>query len=182
VAVGRLHPSDIDIAILTGYSSFFNNTVGLSIEYDPATVFNATRFPAKNTPLGYLTFASGAQREELMYNPHGGYDRAIARHDADYRDTLTAGELATASFLFEGGRGYRGKVLVVTGSADSLFCPATASVAACEEKLRQTKTDTLPDVEVFEIYSPEGAGHDVNLHYGAKKTFGKIDEFLSRHL
>jgi len=182
VTVARLHPSDIDIAILTGYSSFFNNTVGLSIEFDPATVFNATRFPAKNTPLGYLTFASAAQREELMYNPHGGYDRAIARHDADYRDTLTAGELATASFLFEGARGYRGKVLVVTGSADSFFCPATASVAACEETLRQTKTDTLPDVEVFEIYSPDGVGHDVNLYYGAKKTFGKIDEFLSRHL
>lgn len=178
----RLHPNDIDIAILTGYSSFFNNTIGLSIKYDPATIFNATRFPAKTTPLGYLTFASGAQREELMYNPRGGYDRAIAQHDADYRDTLTAGELATASFLFEGGRGYRGKVLVVTGSADALFCPTPASVATCEETLRKTKTEALPDAEVFEIYSPDGVGHDVNLHFGAKATYGKIDEFLSRHL
>lgn len=170
------------MSILTGYSSTNSSeSAASSLDYDIAILSDQmTRFPQSSTPPGYMITTNATQREQAHYSARWGYDAKLAAHDNKYRDTISIGEMASAWTLTQPAAEWKGKALLVAGSDDAFACPNAGSVEACEAVLRKTAAARLPGAEVVEVYSPEGVGHNLNLHYGANETWATMEEFILR--
>ena len=183
IELNRLQPNDVDISILTGYSSIpiFNQSLSATLQYEIAALATGgSLFHSEDTPPGYLTTKNATQRTQTHYSSRRGFDPKVAAHDFAHRDTVSIGEIASRWTLREPATEYRGKLMLVTGSDDGFACPR--SMLSCEELLLRTKEARLPNAEVVELHVPEGVGHALNLHYGANETWARIEQFITRWL
>ncbi|KAK0643196.1 Alpha/Beta hydrolase protein [Cercophora newfieldiana] len=168
-AQARRYPSDADVLILTGFSNFVSGGT-VVLEFEPAAIHDASRFPS--VPYGYLVFQNKDDRDGF-YHP-GHHDPAIAAHDFAWEDIVTTGEFASSSgdAMWGAAKGYRGKVLVVTGVYDREFC--VPSVEECEGILKGTVEGLFPDRERGGYVAVRDAAHDLTLHYSAEETFERV--------
>ena len=176
-AQSRLYPSDAEILVLTGFSTY---TSGGAVRQEFASA--VTQYPDRFLPAsptipyhyGYIVFKNKADRDAFYLDGH--HDPAIANHDFAWQDILSTGEFASSGSIWLPARDYAGKVLIVTGVHDSEFCRPPAE--ECEAILVGTGAGMFPSASAFAYFAPRDAGHDLTLHYGAMRTFERVYEIV----
>ncbi|KAG4431365.1 hypothetical protein IFR05_013146 [Cadophora sp. M221] len=178
-ALATTHPQDTDTLLLTGTAVVL-----------PASL-TLPRF--KSLPLGYLTISSQPGFRGLFFASPGTYDPALFDYDFANRGTITAGEAATLAFGVNTASGYTGKVFVVTGERDAIFCNVLGlnivlgGVLGTQSECGDARTGYLgrsrslfPKASVFDAFVVPEAGHCWQLHYTAEKAFGTVHEWLGK--
>lgn len=129
---------------------------------------------------GYLTTEPSNRGVPLFYNP-GHYDPGALAADQQYaRDTVTDLELALFPATILDGTTLTINVptLVVIGQDDEIFCGgvggADCSTAA---SVKAHETPYWPQADLS-TYVLAGAGHDINMHYGATDWFAAARQWL----
>lgn len=176
-ALAAQHPADADALVLTAYSSYVDFTAMATTDWAIAAAHNPSRF--EGLPSGYLTTGVETQRTAAFFGPKGSFDPAVARVDFARQDTIALGETAGLPAIIGSAEGYKGKVLVVTAVNDGLFCEAPRE--KCEGHLKETGAG-FPDAKVYDFFAPEETGHDLTLHYSARRTFSRVHDWLDEKL
>lgn len=192
-ALATSHPQDTDALLLTGWSSTFITLI-------PTVLGTAVVLPAsltlprfKSLPLGYLTINSQPGFRGLFFASPGTYDPALFDYDFANRGTITAGEAATLAFGVNTASEYTGKVFVVTGERDAIFCNVLGlnillgGILGTQSECGDAETGYLgrsrslfPRASAFDAFVVPDAGHCWQLHYTAEKAFGTVHEWLAK--
>lgn len=171
-----MYPNDVDVAVLTGWSTYVNFTAANeAFRWEPAAIHDPTRFAGM--AYGYVTITQKESRTAGFYG--GAYDTAIPVVDYAYEDIATDGEFGSNLWLLQPSTGHNTPVMAVTGVNDAIFCPSTQS--ACDAALADSQ-QTFPNLTRYEYYAPANSGHDLTLHYSAQTTFEKVHKFLDKWL
>ena len=188
VSLARRYPHDATALILTGYSHKLNIAHVSSAPWVSAPSVFPDRFPAHKykNHLEYLTIGTLEGRSTGFYdnvtdaegNPVA-YDARVAKADFDYSDAATLGEVVSLYDWGVGAGEFGGAVLVATGQRDWVCCSPPES--ECVKRLEETG-ETFPKAKRYEVWAPEGTGHDLTLSYSAGRTLEVVHEFLGREV
>lgn len=171
VAAARLNPNFADALVLTGWSSSLplpSPLLALQM-HSGAILFD--RF--KDLPFGYLSASNETGHEDVFYG--GFYDGDLPKHSFELQSVMTCGEGATIGEGLMPAAAYKGRVLVITGSNDILFCHP--SNGACDGQLAGS-TALLPNAAVFKTHVIPNTGHNFMLHSSRLNSFRLITQFI----
>ena len=169
---------DVDAVVLTGVSHTVTPALG-DVSFFPANL--DPHFAGRGIPDGYFTTAPGVHFRSIFYNVDdpSSFDRRIIRIDEKNKETTTVGELNTAVAGLGFSTGIHVPVLVVVGDSDKAFCnppncTASGSLA--------TEPSFYPADACAEAVAIPTAGHDLNLHYQAPRTYTTMLKWLNRRV
>lgn len=171
-------PTDLDAAILTGYSLSSTGlpTFFAAQDFTIANQSDPTRFSHLNS--GYLVANNiiGTQFAFFRSPNFPAANLAIAQASAQ---TLTIGELFSTIEPPKPAANYTGAVQVVTGANDQPFCDGDCLSGGQDALLAVKKL--YPKASAFGTFMPNGTGHAVNLHYAAHESYEQIMAFLAKN-
>ncbi|KAH8797915.1 hypothetical protein F5884DRAFT_687623 [Xylogone sp. PMI_703] len=169
----RLHPSDVEAFVVTGWSNSLSAQATLDLKMTPAVDVFPQRF--SGLAKGYVTPLSEQTREGGFYA--GAYDPTVPQKDYPIADTATMGELLTleAGALMPAPE-FSGSIFVVTGDSDVLLCNTDFGI--CNNILNAT--NSLFPRSNYEFYVPMQTGHDLSLHLSAPTTLNIVHEWLDK--
>ena len=183
------YPNDVDATILTGFSSAFDtNLPGAIVAANvvPADVENPGEFGTLSP--GYVEIATQANDALLFYYP-GGYDPNLFNLDYLLRGTAGTGELATVAITKSVATSYTGKVLVMTGQYDAIFCNPLGLPAPgnCEPSgllgigsdNYLADTQSLYPAADFTWYQVPDSGHCWHFHYAGPAGFAYAHNWMA---
>lgn len=183
-AILTKYPTDVDAAILTGYSYTIANAVPgvLLAGLVPASVYS----PAKYGHLdpGYLTFDLEQGKRESYYAADGTFDPALAHFDYENQGVTSIGEIATFFAGLQKATHFKGDVLAITGRQDALFCGLGSRKLGkpnCGNQASgvvERSGQFFPNAN-YKFYLPEGTSHATNLHRSSQSIFKQAHAFLS---
>ena len=159
---------DVDGLVLTGFTHTFGpGAPSFAPAIHPAA--QDPRLAGQDLPAGYLTSRPGA-RELFYYRPTTAPE-VLARDEAT-KSTTTAAEaagLVEVAADRDLSRTLRVPVLTVVGSQDALFLdPANPKAAVRDEH------DAFNARSHLQVRVIPDAGHDLNLHRNAPRTYAAI--------
>ncbi|KAK8161423.1 Alpha/Beta hydrolase protein [Phyllosticta citrichinensis] len=179
IGIASRYPADIDAVMLTGFG-LSASAFGLTFAGFNAALANKNQ-PARFGALsnGYLVTGS-PQSNQLTFFKNPNYDAGLFAQDDNNKQTFTFGEFFTLGKVVAPATAFKGPVDVVIGQNDFIFCQGdcmspsdqTAPVAGALFPAAGGKSDTfiLP-----------GAGHALNVHYGASRVFAHMNNFLKNN-
>lgn len=174
-AIGRLHPSDLDAMILTGFSGrLFMPPSVLKMHFIPAR--HVTQKPQfAQIPTGYLTAATEGTSTSSLYS--GSWDAELAQLDWENRDVVTPGEYASLGAALDGLSDFSGPVMAIAGDHDDIFC--NESNGPCAESLAATK-EMFPKLNpsLFAYFVAPETGHGVLTHNSAPEVHRAVHDWL----
>lgn len=156
------YPTDVDVLVLTGYSSTM--VAGIDVTMLPAQVTNPAKFGS--LPQEYLQFADKEGYRDLFYHANG-YSNSRFDLDFSLQDTLTTGEISTVAQGLLVASSFTGPVYVATGNYDKLFCNS-GGVTNCGTSAAGFLRDTqylFPAASHFDVAVLDNAGHCWLMHY-----------------
>lgn len=179
------YPTDLDAAILTGFSTdnvgqaAFISALNLAI----ASENQPYRFNTLNN--GYLV-SSTAISNQIGFFHSPNFDPAILNLAEATKNTVTFGELFSIMAGPQIAANFKGPVDIVNGNEDLPFCfgnctlPSTGSTV---NKAAATLKMVYPNVpnNLTSYYLTPNTGHGNNLHYSAPKAYAQITNFLKTH-
>jgi len=171
------YPSDLDAAVLTGFSvdskgqpNFFS---GLDLVI--ARENNPGRFPELCN--GYL-ISENIAGNQFSFFRFPNFDPLVLAASEATKQTFTIGELFTNSMFMSPAPEFKGPIDVVDGENDLPFCQSNCLVP--ENKVAAVKSDLYPNAAVSSTYYiGKGAGHGLNLHYVAMDAYQHIFSFIN---
>ncbi|GAB7349485.1 hypothetical protein MBLNU459_g0196t1 [Dothideomycetes sp. NU459] len=172
-ALTKSYPSDLDAAVLTGFSLSMTGlpTFLTSLDLSIAAINDALRF--SGLPTGYLVANNYIGNQFAFFRAQGFPPSNLAIADAT-KQTVTLGELFTLAAV-TGNTTYTGPVDVVDGANDWPFCQGNCSypmdLAAAAKAL-------YPMTRNFTSYLAPNCGHGLNLHYAATAAYEQIQAFV----
>jgi pimeloyl-ACP methyl ester carboxylesterase len=179
-AVNTQYPASLDATVLTGFSvngsavpAFFAGlNLALANENDP------TRFKALSD--GFLVSGTVVSNQ-LAFFTNPNFDPNILALAEATKGTLTWGELFSSGAITQPSKGYTGPLAVVNGFNDAPYCFGNCSYPT--DLLAEVHPALYPGVSAanFATYTLKGAGHALNLHFGAADAFGFIQNFFKGH-
>ncbi|KAI5455615.1 Alpha/Beta hydrolase protein [Mariannaea sp. PMI_226] len=175
VAAARLTPGFADALIMTGWSAYLplpSPLLQLQM-HSAALLFD--RF--KKLPLGYLTASNKTGHENIFFG--GSFDPRIPETSFRLQSVMTCGEGGSIVTGLQPAPIYNGKVLVITGNDDILFC--NAANGACVDQL-SSSTALLPNATSFNTHVIPNTGHNFMLHNSKTDSFNQIQLFLDTNL
>lgn len=179
--MAHLYPQDFETTVLTGFTkSVIPSLPGVALQLPlPAAVQDSARFSA--LPVGYVADSSEQGRTNSLFSPNGtnAYDTEVATLFFQRQDVVSLGQVVTLYTDITPAPEYKGRVLVLTGEDDELFCALGSSAlgpANCGSLIPDTKT-LFPNAP-YNYHSVANTGHVINLHYTAPDSDKVIHEFL----
>ena len=117
----------------------------------------------------------------IFYNADdpSSFDRRIIRIDEKNKETTTVAELNTAVAGLGFSTGIHVPVLVVVGDSDKAFCNPPSCTASGS---LDTEPSFYPADACAEAVAIPTAGHDLNLHYQAPRTYTTMLKWLNRRV
>ncbi|KAF2763231.1 alpha/beta-hydrolase [Pseudovirgaria hyperparasitica] len=181
--IAALYPSDFDAFVLTGFSKRIDLSLpgALLTAPVPGALFNPAKY-ATYDPAYVVTPIEATRTGSFFGAPDQvDFDPVMAKKWYTTQDVIALGQLF--SIYVQGitaAPGYKGRVLVLTGEQDQIFCgfgnPALG-VAACGSLLEETK-ELFPAAE-YSYQSVPRSGHTLILHDSAQKTLDYAHRFLA---
>ncbi|KAI5455873.1 Alpha/Beta hydrolase protein [Mariannaea sp. PMI_226] len=175
VAAARLTPGFADALIMTGWSAYLplpSPLLELQM-HSAALLFD--RF--KTLPLGYLTASNKTGHKNIFFG--GSFDPQIPETSFLLQSVMTCGEGGSLVTGLQPATVYNGKVLVITGSDDVLFC--NPMNGACTDQLSGS-TILLPNATSFNTQVIPNTGHNFMLHKSNIDSFNQIKQFIDGEL
>lgn len=172
------HPADWDAIVLTGWSAdlllnFAQVPLGGLL---PAAIGKAEEFSGVDLP--YLVFTVHKVMRHVFFSKDGTFDPAIEERDWKRRNTISVGELVT---LFHGIRpnpAFDRPVMALDGDNDALLCVAHHCKPGDDNSPGSSKS-IFPSSSNFTYAIVPDSGHNINLHYSAKKGYKAAHEFIN---
>jgi pimeloyl-ACP methyl ester carboxylesterase len=187
--------SDVDGLILADYLHAVNPAQAAAITTTMYPAQSDPRFTKMNLPTGYLTTKPGTRAADF-YNAKVA-DPAVVQADESTKATTTSGERNTMQVArdLKYSQAILVPILLVVGGEDGLACTAApASGAAVPAKatpnlscansrmiLGREHTSYATDACLSALVA-QGAGHDTNLHPGARQWFITAQRWLSQNI
>jgi pimeloyl-ACP methyl ester carboxylesterase len=175
IATARFFPTFADVLVLTGWSAFVPLPDPLLLLQMHSASLLFDRF--ENLPLGYITGSNKTGHAEIFYG--GDFDPTIPETSFALQDIMTTGEGGSIGEGLQPAGQYLGKVLVVTGGEDVLFCNPTNG--PCAEQLINS-TVLVPNATEFETRVIPNTGHNFMLHHSSQSTFELVQGWLDQNL
>lgn len=183
--VAREYPSDVDAMVLTGFSNtVLRSLPGVSlIAPIPAAVFDSQRFGT--LPLGYVVSSSQSNRQAtFLTRPIIDFDPEISKLDYEYQGTASVGEFITGFSGVTAASNYSGKVFVLSGEHDEIFCglgnpilgPANCGTSA--GGILKSTANLFPEAATYDFYPIPNTGHCLNFHYTAHDSYVRVHDWL----
>jgi len=186
-ALTAASPSAVNHVILTGFSA---NTSAVplyltSTAYSTATNVFPDRFSSKDLTNAYLvTLAPQTNQLNFFYYPY--YTNAANTRARQTEQPVTQGVLFTFGMLPGPAPSFNGKVHVVTGSNDWIFClnncyavPVGSGKASL---LDYVGSMLYPAASAFSTSIPANTGHAQFQHLSAPQSIEEIQEWLDANL
>jgi len=177
-------PAAINGAVLTGFSA---NTSAVqlylsSAAYTTATKIFPERFSADELDDGYLVTAN-AQQNALNFLYRTGYTAAAADLARATEQPVTPGVLFTFGGLPGPAPEFTGKVHVVTGDKDWIFCLRNcyASPPGGRPSILDYVEDLYPANSGFSTYIPANTGHANAVHTSAPEANREIQQWIGNN-
>jgi pimeloyl-ACP methyl ester carboxylesterase len=173
------YPSDLDAAVLTGFSvdifgqSNFFAALNLAIagENQPA------RFGS--LPNGYLVSDTVAGNQFTFFRAPN-FDPCVLDAAEASKQTLTIGELFTNPEFVAPAPKFTGPIDVLNGENDLPFCQSNCLLPQNQAAL--VKGVLYPNAKNSSTYYiGKGAGHGLNLHYVAPDAYQQIFKFIKEN-
>lgn len=173
-ALTKSYPSDLDAAVLTGFSLSMTGlpTFIASLDLTIAALNDPLRFSGLN--FGYLAANNYIGNQFAFFRAQGFPPSNLALAEAS-KNTVTLGELFTLSAV-TGNTTYTGPVDVVDGQNDWPFCQGNCSYPM---DLAAAAKSLYPMTKNFTSYLAPNCGHGLNLHYAATAAFEQIQAFVA---
>ncbi|KAJ9652994.1 hypothetical protein H2198_007774 [Neophaeococcomyces mojaviensis] len=172
-------PSLSDGVILTGYS--YQGSYGSSFLINSnlllASVANSTRFPPSQYPNGYVTWPSQWSNQYAFF-AYPQFDPAVLAQAEATKEPFTIAEFLSFSILSLDAPGFKGPVFYVNAEKDQIGCGFNCTGLVGPGTDAYNAFNGTSDIESVII---AGAGHGLNLHYSARETYGKINDWVKRH-
>ena len=176
-AITAQYPSDIDGAVLTGFSVDPEGQPGFfsGLDLVLANQDNPQKFGA--LPNGYLITDNQAGNQFAFFRFPGFANELLVAGTAA-KQTFTIGELFTNSQFISPAPGFTGPIDVVDGENDLPFCQSNCVVPT--NKAADVKGTLYPNAAASSTYFiAKGAGHGLNLHYSAADAYAHIFQFVA---
>jgi pimeloyl-ACP methyl ester carboxylesterase len=186
--VTSTYPTDIDAVILGAFTKVWVNAV-------PGFIVTAELLPARliqpnmygSLPVGYLAANSQSGVDFLLfYGPGEYYDTQFIAWDYQTRGTISVDEGATGALGIFQANQYTGRVLVITGQQDVVFCGTTgleaSGVGNCgsgsSSLLVQTQS-LYPSALNYICHAVANSGHCWMHQYSAQDGFKFLHQWLT---
>lgn len=174
-----------DVLIYTSYSRYIPNLAGTSSGQvtAPARSIFPDRFGTLDE--GYVTLVNASVIRNSFYGADGTFDPKFPAVEFAVEDAQPVGELNSIAKLFTGSfpnitaDRYRGLLLWVVGQNDNVFCGGQCGYG--DDNIIRQNARYYPNVKELGFISGEETGHMLNLHYKARETFDKVEEWLFKH-
>jgi pimeloyl-ACP methyl ester carboxylesterase len=176
------HPTDIDLAVLTGFSAapFLDSW---PLKMGAANV----DFASHNQPYRFSDLSNGYVVSDKPISWHttffyGAFDPAILALSEATKEPATLGEIFS-SFTIDAfqvpSTNFTGPVADVTGNEDWPNCNANCSYPSGPNYLEQTLTMLYPNrpKDKTEVFVPPETGHFLTMHYSAGAVSKWIHDF-----
>lgn len=178
-AITKDYPADLDGAVLTGFST---NMMGLpaflsGLNLDIASQNDPQRFPI-SLPNAY-TVSSSPISNQIAFFRYPNFSPDVLTAAEATKGTFTLGELFTLGQVSGVADQFKGPVDIVNGENDLPFCQSNCQLP--EDQGELAMKILYPENEGGDggkTFLLEGAGHGLNLHFGAQDAYGQIAGFL----
>ncbi|KXG50215.1 uncharacterized protein PGRI_061820 [Penicillium griseofulvum] len=189
VDLAATYPDAVDALVLTGYAAAESaSPLILETGLLPAKEALPARFGSVDD--GYLVTSSLSGRQKAFYGRNGTFDPQVSSLDFDIQQTVSVGEMATAS-LAKVATNYSGPVTVITGDQDATFCfvNETSDGSGPGGECGQGKTSgparvssLFPAAANFSVTVLDNIGHCINLHYKAIVAYAVAHDWMDEHV
>ncbi|KAK8212545.1 Alpha/Beta hydrolase protein [Phyllosticta capitalensis] len=176
VGIASRYPDDVDAVMLTGFS-LSSASFGLTFAAFNAALANknqAARFGALSN--GYLVTGS-PQSNQMAFFRNPNYDANLFNADDNNKQTFTFGEFFTLGKVVAPATSFKGPVDVVNGQNDFIFCQGDC-LNPSDQNAPVTGALFPAAGGKCSTFMLPGAGHALNLHYGASQMFAHMNNFL----
>lgn len=169
------YPSDLDAAVLTGFSVNQTGIATFTAALDLSIANNIDPVRFANLSNEYLVSANAVGNQFSFFKAQGFPPANLAIGEAS-KQTVTFGELLTLAAIVAPASNFTGPVDVVNGAADWPFCMGNCSYPT--DLAAAVAPMLYPASNTSQSYLAPGAGHGVNLHYAAGEAYQQIQTFL----
>ncbi|CCO31749.1 hypothetical protein BN14_05799 [Rhizoctonia solani AG-1 IB] len=187
--IAAKYPADLDAVILTGYApsmisvplafTAWSQTLAKD-QADMAIRSRWSSLPGGSTAMNDNSYmgTGSPSSDRFAFFAEGFYDEGAFKLAYDTKQTHTLGEFLTiAEPVSKPASEYTGRVLVVTGEKDIIFCGGDC----LQKPVKAPGNNLLDDTKIFypkassfsSIITP-GAGHALFAHYGTDQTIFQI--------
>ncbi|USW58133.1 Putative alpha/beta hydrolase-1 [Septoria linicola] len=178
-AITSQYPSDLDAAVLTGFSANSSALPVFITGLNLALAMPNAPYRFATIPQGYLV-SDTAISNQIGFLKAPGFDPEIANLAEATKGTVTFGELFSQSAPTMPAMNYTGPVAVVNGANDLPFCfgncsyPTNLALGALNK--------LYPMTNKTGAYLARDAGHGVNLHYSAVAAYHFAQDFVNSYI
>ncbi|KAI1001525.1 hypothetical protein K3495_g6673 [Podosphaera aphanis] len=192
--IGNIHavkyPNAVNTYVLTGFSYKIKPSLAptlLSGGFIPARL----AYPEKWGNQSSFYFA--ASKEEgtgKLFFVNETVDPELAKLNYKLRGTVTAGEFISAYKSTQVAKDYRGRVYVLTGQNDAIFCSpdpfgrgtltGQGDCGTGEDSIIERTRDLYPAASVYDYDTPANTGHCNILQYNAQEQFETVHNWLGQ--
>lgn len=170
-------PSDLDAAVLTGFSVNQTGIPTFTSALDLSIANNVDPIRFANLSNEYLVSANVVGNQFAFFRAQGFPPSNLALGESS-KQTVTFGELLTLASIIAPATNFTGPVDVVNGAADWPFCMGNCSYPTNLAAAAATMLYPAVSNNTRSNYLAPGAGHGVNLHYAAGGAYQQIQTFL----
>ncbi|RKF78946.1 putative ctr copper transporter family protein [Golovinomyces cichoracearum] len=192
--IGNLHavkyPNTVDSYVLTGFTQKIRPSLVPTLTtgvFLPAAVAYPQRW---NGQASTYFASSDEQGGNKLFFVNETSDPAFRSYNFALRGTVTVGEFISAYSSTQVAPLYRGRIFVLTGQNDSIFCSpgelgegTIAGKGDCGtgmSNLAATTRQLYPAVSVYDFNTPANTGHCNILHKNAQEQFAVVHNWLNR--
>ncbi|VDB90612.1 Bgt-51650 [Blumeria graminis f. sp. tritici] len=192
--IGNLHavkyPTSVDSYVLTGFSKKIRPSLLPTViagAFLPATIAYPERWAGQ--ALTYFA-ASNEDGANGLFFVNDTVDPELRELNYRLRGTVTAGEFLTGYESTQVASNYRGRVFVLTGQNDAIFCSPDSfgqgtlngqgDCGTGEDSIIAQTQDLYPAVANYDYDTPENIGHCNILHIGAVDQFATVHDWLDQ--
>ncbi|TQS35336.1 hypothetical protein Golomagni_04246 [Golovinomyces magnicellulatus] len=192
--IGNLHavkyPNTVDSYVLTGFTQKIRPSLVPTLTtgvFLPAAIAYPQRW---NGQASTYFASSDEQGGNKLFFVNETSDPAFRSYNFALRGTVTVGEFISAYSSTQVAPLYRGRVFVLTGQNDSIFCSpgelgegTIAGKGDCGtgmSNLAATTRQLYPAASVYDYSTPANTGHCNILHKNAQEQFTVVHNWLSR--
>lgn len=173
------YPSDLDAAVLTGFSV---NSTGLPVfltglNFAIASQNQPLRFSGLNNT--YLVSSTSISNEVGFFRAPG-FDPLVLHLAEATKGPVTIGQLFSQNAVMAPAPNFTAPVIVVDGAEDLPFCFGNCSYPT--NHADQVFPMLYPGVKTHDSYLAPVTGHGVNLHYSAVTAYNVIQKFVQANV
>ncbi|ETN36397.1 uncharacterized protein HMPREF1541_08674 [Cyphellophora europaea CBS 101466] len=170
-------PSLVDGVVLTGYTdiqvgqSLFLASTGFHL----ANANQPSRFPPTEYSNGFLTWPT-QYANQFAFLAYPNFDPLVLAQAERTKYPFALGEFLSGAAIAGNATEFEGPVYYVASELDTIFCASNCTGLVGEDVPATREAFPGADLKVDII---EGAGHGLNLHYGADRAYAKIMEWVA---